>query len=139
MYAANWNYGRAGEGRAQRRSKVDLELPQVERVGSEVHKEVRRASGRRSNAIEIRGQQPAEARAELEAYLRCRRVKWNSEHLGTIERTDFASGKGLCIVEDVVADVIPVRPYTHFGVVVELGIAIAKGITVVGTCCIRRL
>ena len=69
-----------------------------------------------------------------------RRQKWEAhalstparKHRGAIQGADFASGKGLAIVEDVVADVIAIRPHAQLGIIVELRGAVAKRISIVG-------
>src|SRR5690242_9754572 len=110
-----------------------MELPQVERVRSKIHEEVGRSSGRGGGSVDIRWKQTAETGAKLEALLCYARI--SGQHLCSIKSAYFAPRKCLTIIKDIIADVISIRPYTQFGVVIELG-AIAEGIAIVCASCI---
>src|SRR5258708_8868458 len=83
--------------------------------------------------VEIRREDAAIARRELEALLRRCRA---GQHGRAIVGTELRTGECLTVVEYVEGDVIRVRPYAELRIVVELRGAVAERIQVVGPALI---
>src|SRR5256884_2124508 len=128
--------GRTGQGRVRRGGPVDMELPDGELSvdRAERNRGVRRSGRRLSSAVEVGGQQTAEARAHIEALLRSRLP---SQHARSVVSTDLAAGKiATRGGEEVERRVIGVRPHTYFGVIRK--VCVAERVAIVGTGWIGR-
>src|SRR5207248_2457995 len=128
--------GRTGQGRVRWGSPVDMELPEGELpVDRAERNHVVRRSGRwLSSAVEVGGQQTAEARAHIETLLRSRLP---SQHARSVVSTDLAAGKiATRGGEEIERRVIGVWPHTYFGVIRK--VCVAERVAIVGTGWIGR-
>lgn len=82
-----------------------MELPQIQRICSEIHQEIRRICGWGSCAIQIGRQQATVACAQLKALLGCGGV--SDQYFCAVEGAGLATGKGSGVVEDIVGYVYP--------------------------------
>ena len=130
--------GRTGQGRVRWGGPVDMELPEGELpVDRAERNHVVRRSGRwLSRAVEVGGQQTAEARAHIEALLRGRLPY---QHARSVVSTDLAAGKSDTPGgEEVERRIISVRPHTYFGVIRKVCVSVAERVAIVGTGWIAR-
>ena len=113
-----------------------MELPEGELpVDRAERNHVVRRSGRwLSSAVEVGGQQTAEARAHIETLLRSRLP---SQHARSVVSTDLAAGKiATRGGEEIERRVIGVWPHTYFGVIRK--VCVAERVAIVGTGWIGR-
>src|SRR5215472_8521968 len=130
--ASECGYGNVGRSTERGRAvgKVGIgDGEYVERVGVEIDKVFGRACGRRRTAVQVGGENTAEAGAQLEADLGCRAA---GQHRGAVKGAELGTSKGLPVVEDVVGDVVSVVPNAQFGVVDELHGPVTEGVNVIG-------
>src|SRR5262249_35718648 len=93
------------ESRIRGSTKIDVELPQVERVRSKIQKEIWRTRWRKRRSIKIRWQQTTERRAQVKTDLsRCR----SRPHGGAVIRAYLCARK--CVREHVKRDVVGIWP-----------------------------
>ena len=133
----NRQRGRTRERGVRGRRPVDVELPGGERGAgrAEADHRVGCASGRQPRAVEIARQQAAEGVRRVEALLRRRRA---GQHLRAIEGADLGAQKrGAGIVEQVVGDVVRIRPHAHLRVVGE-PVGVGERVAAVGAGGIAR-
>src|SRR5262249_47871976 len=101
-------------------------LKQIQVVCAKKQQVVGRACRWRRNAIKIGRQNTANRRTLLETHLRCR---GSIQHGIAVVSAKISADEGIgSAIEHVEGLVVPVRPYSHLGVIIE--VRILKGVPV---------
>src|SRR5262245_37319694 len=120
-----WRHARdgcgPGEGGTVRTGKIDMELPQIQNAGTNIHihQEVGGAARGRSGAIEVSGEQAVICSRKLEAH--ARRSNGAAEHGAAVEGAGSGPRKGAAVLEHIKCHVVAVGPNTNLGIVVNVG------------------
>ncbi len=102
--------------RIGRRRPVHVELPKLQVVRPEGHEKIRRTRWRSRAAVQVRRQQPAISRTQLETL---RRRRSAGQHARAVQRAGPPANKRIP-AEHVERHVIGVRPHTQLRIVVEI-------------------
>src|SRR6516162_6778875 len=111
-----WEDGWSRERGVRRRREVHMELEQLQGIRPERNHVVWRANRRGCGAIHVRGQHSADGGTLLKAYLG---RSGTSQHGRAVVCAEIGAYERVA-VKHVEADVIRVRPNTHFGVVIKV-------------------